>query len=139
MAENLKANDKLSGKTRKEKREAGMGHNLTELRKKAEPMMKKLLKLQDDMDGDAAGYRSQFAKEYEKGAEALGCNKSVLVSEFRRLNRNRKEAMAEQEMDDDERAEREALREALSGTPFGTWAAGDLAPKLVGKGGKEED
>lgn len=130
MAENLKADGK--GKTRKSRRDGpGMGHNLTELRKKAEPAVKEIMKKFDEMDSDMGGYRSEIKALYEKHADKIGMSKTALRKEVKRIRDRKKEAAYEQELEAEIREEIETFRAALEGTPFAEWASGELAKSAV--------
>jgi hypothetical protein len=126
MAEKLKPDTEKP--TRKEKKEGpGMGHNLVEIRRKAEPAMKKLLALQKDMDSDMGGYKADFKKLYEESAGEIGCKPSVLRKQFRLLLANIRQEETEQQMDPVEREETETLRAAFAGTEFEAYLDRKLA------------
>lgn len=121
-------------KSRKEQRASGMGHNLAEIRRAAMPAMTRLFALQASMDKDAAGYRSDFATVYEEEAKNIGVKKAVLIKEFKRALRAKREEEKELMMDAQERNEAETLRAAFDGTPFGKWFEGEIAKPKDGDG-----
>ena len=125
MAESVKPDGGKKG--RKDTREAGIGHNLAEILKKAEPAMKRLFKLQEAMDKDMAGYASDFATAYEEEAEKIGIKKTLLVAEYKRALKNKKQREKEMMMEEDDRQVVTSLREAFKGTPFADFFAGELA------------
>ncbi len=106
---------------------AGLGHNITEIRAQATPFFEKMFNLQADMDSDAAGYRSDFKNLYEEAANAMGVKKSVVIKEYKRALRNKREQEKERMMDAQERDTAETLRAAMEGTPMYEWFAGQIA------------
>jgi uncharacterized sporulation protein YeaH/YhbH (DUF444 family) len=111
----------------------GMGHNITQIRKEAEPIFKRLANKQRDMETAMGEFRVDLKNLYEEGANKIGCSRKVLREEFRRYIYNLKAEQRELELEASERAEIEALRAALEGTPFGSYVAGTLAePKTAG-------
>lgn len=130
MAEKVGGKDKAA--TRKETRETpGKGHNIDKIRKDGEGIVKSYLAKKEAMESDMAGYRSEINDIYTKGAEKLGIKKSVLAKELKRIEKAKKEEAAEKEMAPDEREQTELFRSSMEGTPFGDWAAGELAPSEV--------
>lgn len=105
----------------------GMGSNLTAIRKAAVPIIERLFELQQTMDSDMGGYKADFATIYEEGANSIGCKKSILKKEFKRLLAAKRQQEAEEELTGPERDQIEAFRAAMDGTPFGAWAEGKLA------------
>lgn len=117
---------------RKEVREKpGKGHNLEALREEGEGIVAEYLELAKSMDSDMAGYRSDFNDLYDKASDKLGIKKSVLSRELKRIRAAKKAEEKEQEMAPDEREQTELFREAMEGTPFGDYAAGELAKPKV--------
>lgn len=122
--------EKVGGEksTRKQTREApGKGHNIDKLRKDGEGIVKAYLAKKEAMESDMAGYRSEINEIYEKGAEKLGIKKSVLSAELKRIEKAKKQEAKESGMAPDEREQTELFRSSMEGTPFGDWAAGELA------------
>lgn len=128
MADKVTGSEEPKSKSRKKQTQAQMGHNLVDIRRKAEPLMKQLLQLQKDMDSDMGGWKADFKALYEKGAGELGCKQSVLRKEFRRLLGNIRQEEEEQQMDEIEREQHETLRAAFAGTEFERYIEGKLAP-----------
>jgi hypothetical protein len=126
MAENVKGADAEKGKRGKQTA-AGIGHNLADIRKKAEPAMKRLFKLQQEMDKDLAGYKADFNNAYEEEAEKIGIKKSLLTAEYKRALRNKRQQEKEMMMEPDEREVTESLRACFEGTPFAAIFAGEIA------------
>lgn len=116
--------EKAAGASSKKKQDTpGIGHNLVEIRKKAEPALKAILKKFDDMESDMGSYRAEIKDLYEKHANALGCPRKILrfiVAQAR--YEARQEAIVE-EMEKDERDELETLQAAFAGTEFGKYFA----------------
>jgi hypothetical protein len=127
MAEKVTTDPDKPKKGRKEKRERGMGDNIIEVRRKAEPLMQKLLALQKDMDSDMGGYKADFKKLYEDGANDIGCSRKTLRKEFRRLLAAMRAEEEEMQLEQDERDEIETLRAAFAGTEFERYIEGKLA------------
>lgn len=120
--------EKPAKPARKETRETpGAGHNAEKLRDLGQGVVEEFLKLSADMESDMAGYRSDFAKMYERAAGELGLKKSVLTAELKRILKRKKEEQKEKELAPDERQQTEIFRDAMAGTAFGDWAAGVLA------------
>lgn len=123
------AKPKAAKKSRKAVREdsRGMGDNINAIRKLAEPFMKRLFALQERMESDMGGYRSDFGELYEKASNEIGCKPAVLKREFRRALARKKELEAEADMDSAERDQVDALRVSMEGTQFEMFFVGDLA------------
>lgn len=118
------------GKTRKEKTAAAtglVGRDLSNLRATAEEEFSELFKMQEDMESDMAGYRSDFAKSYDKTAEKLGVKKGFIIKEFKRALKIKREIEKEKMLTNDEVGEIEALRDMFKGTGFGDFFAGKVA------------
>lgn len=116
------------GESRKSKKGdgPGLGHNLTEIKKKALPALKEILGKFDDMESDMGSYRAEIKDLYEKHANALGVPRKLvrmLVSEARAGIRT-EAALAE--MEADERDQLETLQASLGETPFGKYFAEKL-------------
>lgn len=110
-------------KSRKKQDGPGIGHNLTEIKKKALPAMKEILKKFEDMESDMGSYRAEIKDLYEKHANALGAPRKLLrqlVAEVRAAQRQ--EAILA-EMEADEREQLETLQAAFEGTEFGKYFA----------------
>lgn len=105
----------------------GIGHNITAIREKAEPIFERLAKLKEQQLTSAAEYRNDFKDLYERGSNEIGCSRKVLRREFNRYYAKVKEEQEDMELEAAEREEIENLRAALDGTPFGTYVAGELA------------
>lgn len=110
-----------------------MGHNLNKVRDAALPLVKKFFNLQDAMDSDMAGYRKDFKDLYEEAANEIGMKKSLVVKEFKRLLRNKREEEKEMMMERAEadqvdmlRASLESLEEVKGLGPLGAWAVGQV-------------
>jgi anti-sigma-K factor RskA len=129
MAEKAKKDgDKKAPKTRKVIRDKpGAGHNVASLRADGVDIIEAYLDKVAAMESDMAGYRSEFADLYAKAAETLGLKKSVVQAELKRILGAKKQAEKEEEMAPDEREQTELWRSAMEGTPFGDYAAGQLA------------
>lgn len=120
------------GKTKK-KDAAPMGHNITEIRKKAEPAFKEILKKFADMESDMGSYRAEIKDLYDKHAGAIGISKKLLRQEVAKLRAAQRHEALEQEMEADEREQVETLRAALEGTPFGVYLSDKLAKPVKEK------
>ena len=79
------------------------------------------------MDSDMAGYRSDFKNAYEAAANDIGVKKSIIIKEFKRALKIKRELEKERMLAQDERDTIEALRTAMDGTPMGDYFAGMLA------------
>lgn len=115
------------GGSRKKQDGPGMGHNLTEIKKKALPAMKEILKKFEDMESDMGSYRSEIKDLYEKHANAIGVPRKLLrhlVAEVRA--EQRKEAILA-EMEKEEREQLETLQAAFGETEFGKYFSAELA------------
>lgn len=133
MAEKLEGEGKKKGagkggSKRKKDGGEGMGHNLVAIRKAAEPIFKRLLKLQTDMETSMGEFRVDFKNLYEEGAKDIGCSRGVLRSEFRKMLRRMNEEAEEKEMETVEREQIETLRAAMGDTPMGAYFEAKLAP-----------
>jgi hypothetical protein len=119
--------DDEGGGTGKGSESPSMGHNLTTIRKDAEPIFQRLAKLQADMESQMGEFRVDFKNLYEEGANKIGCSRKILRKEFRRYLNNLRQEQEEQEMEASEREQIETLRAALGDTPFGRYIEGQLA------------
>lgn len=127
-----KKKPKAAKAPRKETREnPGQGHNIETLKEAGGDIVEKFLALSKDMASDMAGYRADFKTLYDDAANSLGLKKSVISRELKRILKNKLAEEKEREMASDEREQTILLRESLAGTPFGEWAAGELAPPVV--------
>lgn len=117
-ARNKKKNDKGG---------AGMGHNLTELRKKFEGYWGRLETLQDEMDSTMGEFRADFKELYNEIADNTGTSRKIVRSEFRRYLANKRQEEMEKELESSERDQIEMVRAALGDTPFGKYMEGKLA------------
>ena len=117
---------------RKETREnPGQGHNIEALKEMGGEIVERFLNLSKDMASDMAGYRSDFNTLYDEAANSLGLKKSVLSRELKRILKNKLAEEKEREIASDEREQTILFREIMDGTPFGQWAAGQLAEAAV--------
>lgn len=132
MAESVKgadkAKDKKSAADKKKERVAQLGHNLEVLKTKGEKGMKRLFKLQDTMDSEAAGFRSDFNVAYEEISDELGIPKKLIMGEYKRALKIKRQKEKEMMLEPSERETIEAFRTAMEGTPMGDWFKGGLAP-----------
>lgn len=123
MAEKVAAND--AGK--KARAPAPKGHNLDDLRKKLAPFTKAIFEAYDAMETDHGSHVLTINHKFEKAAESTGFPKSLLRQEVARMRRRKKDEEREKAMADEEREDIERFRAAMDGTPFGAYAAGQLA------------
>jgi hypothetical protein len=104
-----------------------MGDNIGAITKASVPAMKALLALQERMESDLGGYRSEFDELYEKHSKAIGCKKSILVGEFKVILANKRRMEKEAEMAQADRDQVEAIRASFDGTLFENFSGGELA------------
>lgn len=124
MAEKATGNTK--GATAKKQLPAKT-HNLDEVRKKLAPFVKAITDAYDKMEEVHGSHVLTINHKFDTAAEATGLPKSLLRKEIARIRRRIKEEAREQEMSEEEREDTEKFRDAMDGTPFGVYAAGQLA------------
>jgi len=111
------------GKPRKRKNDDdfGMGHNLTEIKKKAGPAITEIVKKFDDMQSDMGTYKSEIKELYTTHSEKLGCRGKILRGLVHDILIERAKQAKLKEMEPSEREQLETLQAALDGTPFGAF------------------
>lgn len=119
------------GRTKKQNTESQMGHNLTDIKKKASPALKEILGKFDDMEADMGSYRSEIKELYEKHANSIGCPRKILKMLVKEVRDAQRLEAALEEMEKDEREQLERLQAALDDTPFGKYIGQQLADKVA--------
>lgn len=119
--------ENTKGRRKKSKEGGGIGHNLTEIRKKGEGIFKRLFTLQEEMDTQNGEFRVDFKNLYEEGANTVGCSRAVLRKEFRRMLTIQRLQEDDAGMAGEEKEETETLRAAMGDTPFGKYLETKLA------------
>lgn len=120
--------DKVTGadKSRKKQDGPGLGHNITEIKKKSLPALEAILKKFEDMESDMGSYRAEIKDLYEKHANALGVPRKVLRHLVAEVRASQRAEAVLAEMETDEREQLETLEASLGDTPFGKYF-GELA------------
>lgn len=114
-------------KTSKKKDQAGMGHNLAEIRKRAEPAIKEIIAKFTAMHSDMGTYREEIKELYDKHAGTIGMSKKLLRTEVAKVMAKIRQEQEELGLEASEREQIETLRSALEGTPMGRYMADKLA------------
>jgi uncharacterized protein (UPF0335 family) len=125
MAEKVTGGDKPAKKKKQDS--PGIGHNLTEIKKKAGPAVAAIIKKITDMESDHGAWMSEIKEAYGDHAEKIGCSKKLLRKLVKQVRDAQKEEAELAEMEADEREQLETLQAALDGTPFGIYFADKLA------------
>lgn len=119
MAEKVTGGEK---KTRKKKDDGpGMGHNLTDIKKKAEPAIAEIIKKFDDMASDMGAYKNELKELYKSRSETIGCRPGLLRGLVHDILTEREKLRKLKEMEPSERVQLETLQASLAGTPFGDY------------------
>ena len=113
----------------KDEEKPGKGHNSIDA-KKAETGVKEILKAFTAMEADSGAHRNKIKELYEKHANASGMTRKNLRKEVANIRREQARQAEELEMEQDERDEIEAFRDAMKGTPFAAYVGGKLATRM---------
>ena len=105
----------------------GIGHNLTEIKKKAGPAVTAIIKKIEEMESDRGNYMSEVKELYNDHAEKIGCPKKLLRKLVKQVRDAQREEAELAEMEPDERDQLETLQAALEGTPMGKYFSDKLS------------
>ena len=121
--------EKATGKGKRAPKEdsPGIGHNLTEIKKKAGPAVTAIIKKIEEMESDRGNYMSEIKEAYADHAEKIGCPKKLLRKLVKQVRDAQREEAELKEMEPDEREQLETLQAALDNTPFGKYFQDQLA------------
>lgn len=110
----------------------GKGHNVAALRDIGVDFVARFLKLDEQEQSDAAGYRADKKNLYYEASNALGLKSTVVQKELKRILANKRAKEKEAEMEAAEREQTELWRSAMAGTQFQLFSEGDLASPETG-------
>jgi uncharacterized protein (UPF0335 family) len=105
----------------------GVGHNLTEIKKKAGPAVTEIIKKIEEMESDRGTYMGEIKDLYSRHSENIGCPRKILRRLVKQI-RDAQRAEAElKEMEPGEREQLETLQASFGDTGFGKYFADKLS------------